>query len=178
MANRKIIRIRFFAIKRELESTNRRQEDIAADYGVSSTTVSAINNARTWENFLVGKKAQHPIRSRVKASDPVVRKEKAEKAGLHPVTAEQRRTARIKNEAKPQETPVETAPQKSLDELTQPVLRGEFRHVNGLTKERLDAQLKRIRQVAKSVDTATVTSFVALFLSFVAFVISIIAMVK
>lgn len=96
MTKRKLTRIKFFAIRRELESTNRRQEDIAADYDVSSTTVSLVNKTRTWENFLVGKSSVKPVRSgRVSSKDPVVRKEKAAKAELHPVTREERQEKTI-----------------------------------------------------------------------------------
>lgn len=182
MTTRKLIRIKFFAIRRELESTNRRQEDIAADYGVSSTTVSSINQARTWDNYLVGKKADKPVRStRVKASDPVVRKEKATKAGLHPVTREERAAHAIvngKNRLKPQETPAEAELAKGLDELTRPVLQGELRHIVGRIHERLDGARANSLDAIKSAETATVTSFVALFISIVAFVLSVIALVN
>lgn len=82
----------FFAIKRDLASTNRRIEDIANDYPVGASTVSYINRTVTWDNYLANVIAKSPIRGRaVKSSDPVVRRDKAEKAGLKPVDTKERR---------------------------------------------------------------------------------------
>lgn len=91
MTARKLKRIEFFAIKRELQSTHRRQADIAADYGFGTSTVSRINRSVTWENYVAGKIADKPLRRPVQANDPVVRSEKAKRLGLKPVDTKERR---------------------------------------------------------------------------------------
>jgi len=89
----------FDAISRELKNTDhpRSQADIAADYQVSSSTVSAVNLARTWGNFRAGIRAKSPLRSPVRHAKPS-RFEKAQKAGLNPVTLEQRIEDRFERE--------------------------------------------------------------------------------
>ena len=70
MPKRKLTRNQFFAVKRELQLTQRFQSDIAADYGVSASMVSLINRAGTWENYLAGKRAASLIRKAVKPQSP------------------------------------------------------------------------------------------------------------
>ena len=62
MTTRTIKKNTFDAIRNELLTTDRPQSTIAADYQVSPSTVSWINNVRTWQNHLVGKKALSPLR--------------------------------------------------------------------------------------------------------------------
>lgn len=90
--NRAIKKNKFDAIRNELLTTTRTQAQIAADYDVPSTTVSLVNNVRTWGNYLTGTKAKHTLRGPVTVPKPS-KSERAKRAGLKPVDLEERRLA-------------------------------------------------------------------------------------
>lgn len=62
MGNLKLKKNQFDAIRHELLNTARTQAIIAADYQVSSTMVSVVNNVGSWTNYTKGIKAKYPLR--------------------------------------------------------------------------------------------------------------------
>lgn len=90
MKSRNLTKKVFNAIRNELLSNDRNHSDLAADYGVSSSTVSLVNNEGTWENHLAYTRAKKSLRQRRKdAVAKQSKKERAEKAGLHPKPREE-----------------------------------------------------------------------------------------
>lgn len=101
MGNHKLKKHQFQAIRNELLDTtrNRTQADIAADYQVSSSMVSLVNNVRSWGNYLTGTKAKTPLRGSVSQTQPTQTKsEQAQQAGLNPVSIDQRIEQRFAEE--------------------------------------------------------------------------------
>lgn len=101
MSVRTLKKIAFHAIARQLKDTQRTQADIAADYNVSASTVSWINQTGNWGNYLANIRAAKPLRQRVKSPTTIAaasKVERARQAGLNPVTAEQRIEQRFADE--------------------------------------------------------------------------------
>lgn len=160
MSTRKITRRMFFAIKRDLASTNRRISDIAADYPVGSSTVSLVNRTVTWENYLAKRIARSPIRGRaVKPSDPVVRREKAAQAGLKPQDRVDRATKHLSDE---------------LQALSKTPTREEFDSSNTVINDRLRLQYNRIRDSEKVINTHGIWLIVLIFVAIAALVIAVV----
>lgn len=85
MKSRNLTKKVFNAIRNELLSNDRNHSDLAANYGVSSSTVSLVNNEGTWENHLTHNRAKKSLRQRRKENQAKqTKQERAEKAGLHP----------------------------------------------------------------------------------------------
>lgn len=95
-------RKQFDAIRNDLRTTTRTQAAIAEDHKVSSSMVSLVNNARTYGNYLSNEKAKHPLRERVQPTRTAVKEptkyEKAERAGLKPLSVEERIEKRFASE--------------------------------------------------------------------------------
>ncbi len=93
----KLRKNQFDVIRQGLSETTDTQATIASVVGVSSSMVSLVNNARTWGNYLANKKAKHPLRGPVKHVEPS-KLEKAQKAGLKPISVEDRIEKRFAEE--------------------------------------------------------------------------------
>lgn len=91
MKSRTLTKNKFNAIRNELLNTDRPQADIAADYQVSTSSVSTVNNEATWQNHLAHKTGRTTLRKR-RAADlkAQTKREQAQQAGLNPQTREER----------------------------------------------------------------------------------------
>lgn len=138
----KLKKNQFEAVRKELINGTRTQADLAADYQISSTMVSVVNNARTWGNYLAGKKAKHPLRGPVKAVQPT-KFEKAQKAGLNPVSSERRIEDRFAAELDKIRKKYQTQDDATAERV---LLEQRIRTVD----DRSDVQLDRIRAVEQS----------------------------
>ena len=98
MKSRTLTKNKFNAIRNELLNTDRPQADIAADYQVSTSSVSTVNNEASWQNHLAHKNGRTSLRKR-RAADlkSQTRQEQAKQAGLHPHTREERSTGTTTN---------------------------------------------------------------------------------
>lgn len=91
---RKIFKAKFDAIRNDLLNTTHPQQVIGQRHAVSASTVSAINIARTWGNYLNGTTAKTPLRAPVKPLK-ASKVQRAKDAGLHPHDREDRETERL-----------------------------------------------------------------------------------
>lgn len=161
MAKRTVKKIVFHAIARQLRQTRRSQADIAADYNVSTSTVSSINNAGTWGNYLSNTKAAKPLRAPVRPEAPT-KVEKAKRAGLNPQTRDDRFQAELDKIASKYATKTELSAQ-----------------VNRLDERATTISLNSKNRSADAIKLAASTrrrATIALLVSAVALVLSVIAL--
>jgi len=178
MGQRTLKRIGFFAIARQLRETNRTQADIAADYNVSSSTVSVINQAGSWENYLAGKTAVKPIRAARALAQKPTKLEAAKAAGLNPRTREDRLNA-AGHPAKsriPRHHREANKLAADLKKLEKTPTRDEFKQLSKALHDRQDVLLARVRQAERHLGRNGLKSDLALFISVGALVLSIIAL--
>ncbi|TFC63741.1 hypothetical protein E3O62_02630 [Cryobacterium sp. TMT2-15-1] len=177
---RKIKRIKFLAIKRELKNTTRLQADISKEYGVSASSVNSINMAGTWGNYLAGVKAPKPVRSK-RATSPTVsqstkaRYARAKAAGLSPLTGEDRMKAydlAVREKYIDQE---ETRLAAELEKLEATPTRTELELIDGAINGRITVLHKRVRNVEYAVNSHRI-SLVLLLIGLIA--MFILALVK
>lgn len=92
MSKKHMPKIKFLAIAADIIA-DKSGEVIASKHRVSVSTVSRINHFATYGNYLAGKQANKPLRSHNAPRKKLTLAEKkrlAEKAGLKPVTREER----------------------------------------------------------------------------------------